>query len=477
MIETTARAAVRPYHVQKLVLLWSSMRHFAEELRELGFEVDYYEMASSLREGVEQHVARYQPDVVRLMESAEYGASERLRCMVEALGTRCEHLPNNAFVSERSAFQKRYQGKTSVRLEGFYRSMRRKTGILMDGDEPAGGRWNFDADNREVPEPGHRFPPIPRFPPDAATRRVMKDVRERFPNHFGELDGFAWPVCRADAESFFEDFLDHRLDLFGPYEDAMVSGEAVLYHSLLSPLLNLGLLSPLDVCRRAEERYRSGRARLSSAEGFVRQILGWRELVYQLYHWQMPGYTERNELGADLPLPEFYWTGDTPMRCVSEAVDQVKRNGINHHIQRLMVTGNFALIGGIDPQEVNAWYWLAYVDAFEWVVSPNVLGLTLYADGALLASKPYAASANYIHKMGDYCGSCEYDRKTADRETSCPFNALYWDFLARHRRRFAKNPRMNMVMSALKRKDAAELRRIRARAKELRARLRRGERV
>jgi deoxyribodipyrimidine photolyase-related protein len=352
--------------------------------------------------------------------------------------------------------------------------MRRQTGLLMDGDEPEGGRWNYDKDNREVPENGHRFPTIPRFEPDAITRRVMRQVSKRFPNHFGALETFGWPVTRRDADRFLKDFLGKRLDRFGPYEDAMVDGEAALYHSLLSPLLHLGLLDPLDVCKKAEKRYRQGKARLSSVEGFVRQIIGWRELVYQLYHWQMPGYTERNALRADVPLPDFYWSGETSMRCVADAINKLRENGINHHIERLMVTGNFALIAGIDPQEVNQWYWLAYADAFEWVVSPNVLGLTLYADGGMLATKPYAASANYINKMSDYCGSCAYDRNQAAGEDSCPFNALYWDFLARHRRRFGNNPRMNLVMAALAKKDKSELKSIRRRAKELRKRLRTG---
>jgi deoxyribodipyrimidine photolyase-related protein len=477
MVESVSRAVRRPYHKQKLVLMWSAMRHFADELRSLGYEVDYYELAPSMRDGLERHVNKHRPSRLHIMESAEHGASASLAALATNAGVECEHLLNTLFISDRAAFAKRYRGKKSVLLEGFYRSMRRATGLLMDGDEPAGGQWNYDKDNRDVPERGHRFPDIPKFEPDATTRRVMRQVSKRFASHFGELEGFAWPLTRRDAERFFEDFLDQRLDRFGPYEDAMVSGEPALYHSLLSPLLHIGLLDPLDVCRRAEVRYREGRARLNSVEGFIRQILGWREFVYQIYHWQMPGYTECNALGADVPLPDLYWTGETSMRCVGEAVDQLRRNGTNHHIQRLMVTGNFALIAGLDPREVNEWYWLAHVDAFEWVVSPNVLGLTLYADGGLLATKPYAASANYLHKMSDYCGSCEYDRKRAKGEGSCPFNAFYWNFLARHRRRFGKNPRMNLVMAALRKKKPAELKAIRRRARELRERLRSGASV
>ena len=477
LVETLARARARPYHKQKLVLLWSAMRHFAEELRDEGFEVDYHELAPAMGPALDRHLRRFRPARLRLMESAEHGASERLAAMVRERGIECDHLPNNLFLCNEESFRKRYRSRKRVLLEGFYRSMRRTTGILMDGDSPAGGKWNYDRANRDVPEPGHRFPDIPRFEPDAITRRVMGEVERRFSAHFGELDGFAWPVTRKDAELFRDDFLDRRLDRFGPFEDAMVAGEGALYHSLLSPLLNLGLLDPLDVCRRAESRYRKGKARLNSVEGFIRQILGWRELVHQVYRWRMPGYARVNALQAKLPLPGFYWTGDTEMRCVGDAVRQLRRNGINHHIQRLMVTGNFALIAGVRPQEVNEWYQLAYADAFEWVVSPNVLGLSLYADGGVLATKPYAASANYIHRMSDYCGECEYDRRSAGEETSCPFNSLYWDFLSRNRRRFRKNPRMNLVMAALEKKDGKELQRIRSRARRLRDALRRGGRI
>jgi deoxyribodipyrimidine photolyase-related protein len=282
-------------------------------------------------------------------------------------------------------------------------------------------------------------------------------------------------VTRSDAKRFLKDFLDHRLDGFGPYEDAIVSGESTLYHSLLSPLINLGLLDPLEVCRAAEERYRKKRARLNSVEGFIRQIVGWREFIYQVYHLKMPDYMESNFFGADLPLPEFYWSGDTGMHCVADAIGTLYGEGINHHIQRLMVTGNFALIAGISPQEVNRWYELAYVDAYQWVVSPNVLGMALYADGGLLATKPYAASANYINKMSDCCNNCAYDRRKTTGEDACPFNSLYWDFLARNRKRFQKNPRMNLVMALLSKKKPTDLRDVRKRAKELRSRIADGE--
>jgi deoxyribodipyrimidine photolyase-related protein len=308
------------------------------------------------------------------------------------------------------------------------------------------------------------------------TREVMTVVEDRFPDHFGTLDAFAWPVSRPDAEAFFQRFLDERLDLFGPFQDAIVMGEPALYHSLVSPLLNIGLLDPLSMCQAAERRWRDGKARLNSVEGFIRQIIGWREFLYQVYHHRMPGYLGVNHFDADLPLPRFYWEpDDTDMACVRDAVAALRANGINHHIQRLMVTGNFALIAGIRPQEVNEWYWLAYADAYEWVVSPNVLGMALYADGGVFATKPYAASANYINRMSDCCKHCRYDHRDATSGDGCPFNALYWDFLYRNRERLGANHRMARIYSTMDRKK--DLAAIRRRASTLRERLRAGDRV
>jgi deoxyribodipyrimidine photolyase-related protein len=362
-------------------------------------------------------------------------------------------------------------------MESFYRKMRRKTGLLMDGEQPEGGQWNYDRLNRQRPPADQSFPSIPRFEPDRITRDVLAVVKRQYPHHFGELDPFRMPVTRQQAERFFEDFLEYRLDLFGPFEDAIIVGQPALYHSLISPLLNVGLLEPLDVCRRAQARYYDGAARLNSVEGFIRQVIGWREFMYQVYQLKMPGYAAANYFEADLPLPDFFWTGDTNMYCVADAVNNLRRYGINHHIQRLMITGNFALLAGIDPQAVNEWYWLAYTDAYEWVVTPNVLGLALYADGGLFATKPYAASANYINKMSDCCKRCAYDPRQTVGDMACPFNALYWDFLARNEPGLSGNPRMNLMFSLLHQRDPAELDSVRAQAATLRARLRRGDHI
>ena len=477
MIESVAHSRRLPFHKQKLVLLWSAMRHFAEELRAAGYTVDYHACADDFESALTRHVAQFRPKRIRLMETAEYGKSNTLVEAMERAGAVAEATGNNLFLSGKAAFQKAAKGKQSRVMEAFYRGMRKETGLLMDNGEPAGGAWNYDKENRA---PLHNDVPVPeayREPPDAITAEVMRRVEKLFPKHFGRCDGFAWPVSRVGAENALADFLDNRLPSFGPYQDAMALGERTLFHSLLSPMLNLGLLDPLDVCRQAEARYRGGEAPLNSVEGFIRQILGWREFVYQVYHWRMPGYTEVNHLGADLPLPDFYWTAETEMRCVREAVQALLDDGINHHIQRLMITGNFALLAGVQPQAVNAWYWLAYVDAHEWVVAPNVLGMALYADGGVLGTKPYAASANYIHRMSDYCRHCAYTHTKRTGKNACPFNALYWDFLARNEKRLAANPRMNLAYRNLDKRRHDDLPALRKHAAGIRKRLREGDPV
>jgi deoxyribodipyrimidine photolyase-related protein len=470
-----AVARRRPYHKQKLALVWSAMRHFAQELRELGYEVDYYPAQPYFKPALKAHMAKHQPTHVRLMETAEYGRSARLAGALKAYGVDVEITSSNMFLSDRAEFARDARGKKTLLMETFYRKMRSKTGLLMDGEGPEGGEWNYDRLNRERPAADHRFPPIPRFEPDETTRSVMDLFARDFSTHFGELDSFWLPVTRQDAEGFLEDFFEHRLDLFGPYEDAIVAGEPGLYHSLISSLLNIGLLEALDVCRRAEARYYEGTARLNSVEGFIRQIIGWREFVYQIYHLKMPEYAQANHFEADLPLPDFYWSGDTKMYCVADAIKTLQRYGTNHHIQRLMITGNFALLAGLNPQAVNEWYWSAYTDAYDWVVTPNVLGLALYADGGLIATKPYAASANYINRMSDCCQRCEYDHRRKTGENACPFNSLYWDFVARNHGSLKGNPRMNLVLAMYDKLDRGQVEAIREQAAQIRQSLGQGQ--
>ncbi|MFQ3582370.1 MAG: cryptochrome/photolyase family protein [Chloracidobacterium sp.] len=457
MIESSAHARRVRYHKQKLVFLFSAMRHYAEELRGLGWQVDYRREQPSFEAGFAAHVQQYRPTRIWLMEPTEYGVADLLQQLAAAWQVTLHQLPTTLFVSDRQAFAAWARGKKTLVMEHFYRRMRRQTGLLIEPDgEPTGGTWNYDKDNRQVPPPHHPFPPLPRYAPDAITREVMDWVRRDFPDGYGHIEPFHWATTRADAEHFYRDFLDHRLDLFGPYEDAMVAGQSALYHSLASPYVNVGLLDPLEAARQAEKAYRAGKARLTSVEGVVRQFIGWREFIYQLYWLRMPDFATVNFFGDTRPLPHYYWDAKTHLRCLRETVTQLIETGHTHHIQRLMVLGNFALIAGVNPQEVNTWFWLAYLDAYEWVTLPNVLGMSLYADGGFLATKPYAASAAYINRMSDYCTGCAYDPKRRHGDGACPFNSLYWDFLDRHREKLFPNQRMRMMYAAWDTMRAAE---------------------
>ncbi|MEM6557149.1 MAG: cryptochrome/photolyase family protein, partial [Pseudomonadota bacterium] len=333
-------------------------------------------------------------------------------------------------------------GRKQLRMEYFYREMRRKTGLLMESDQPAGGKWNYDSENRK-PAKGDLFMPAPlRTPPDDITKDVLALVSDRFNDHFGDLEPFWFGVTRTQAQAALDYFIDNALANFGDYQDAMLEGEKFLYHSLLSLYLNAGLLDPLEICERVEQAYRDGRAPLNAAEGFIRQIIGWREYVRGIYWLKMPGYVDLNFFENKRDLPEFYWTAETEMACMKAAISQTKEDAYAHHIQRLMVTGNFALLAGIDPKQVHEWYLAVYADAYEWVELPNTLGMSQFADGGVLGSKPYAASGNYINKMSDHCKQCSYNVKKKTGSNACPFNPLYWDFLHRNRDRLNGNPRM-----------------------------------
>ncbi|MGQ9896336.1 MAG: cryptochrome/photolyase family protein [Acidobacteriota bacterium] len=449
MIESVAHARRVRYHKQKLVFLFSAMRHYAEELRALGWTVDYYREQPDFETGLATHLRRHRPTRIWLMEPNEYGVADILKHLVAAHGLSLNILPTTMFISERTAFAAWARGKKTLVLENFYRRMRQMTGLLMELDgKPAGGTWNYDRENREVPPSDHQFPPLPRYAPDAITCEVIDWVRRDFPDGYGTVESFAWATTRAEAEDAYQDFIKHRLDLFGPYEDAMVRGQFALYHTLVSPYVNVGLLDPLEAARQAEQAYRAGKAQLNSVEGVVRQFIGWREFIYQIYWLRMPEMAKANFFGDTRPLPHYYWDAKTQMQCLRETITQLQQTGHTHHIQRLMVLGNFALLAGVLPQAVNEWFWLAYIDAYEWVTLPNVLGMSLYADGGYLATKPYVASAAYINRMSNYCQGCAYNPKQRHGEGACPFNSLYWDFLNRHREKLFPNQRLRMMYAA-----------------------------
>ena len=477
-IESIASARRLPFHKRKLAFAFAAMRGFADDLRRDGWRVDYRAECTDDAAALAEHVAAVRPARVRAMTQTEYGADARMREALAAHGLDLDVTPHANFVSSPEDFTTFLErGRTRVTMETFYRAMRRKTGLLMDGSTPAGGAWNFDAENRLPPKRGMRFPPEPNVPLRRHAREAIAFVERQFADHPGEIGTFDMPVTRADALAYADDFFEHRLPRFGPYEDAMLAGEARLYHSRLSAAINAGLLHPLELCERAELAYRSGHVPLASAEGFIRQLIGWREFIWNVYRALMPEYRSRNALGADLPVPAFYRDGETDMACQRDAHRTVRDLGWAHHIVRLMVLGNFALIAGIDPQALTDWFWFMFVDGYDWVMVPNVIGMTLHADGGFVGTKPYAASANYINRMSDYCTACRYDPKKTVGDDACPYNALYWDFIARHERRFAANTRMSLTMKNWAKRDDASKRAIRARAAALRETLRQGGRL
>jgi len=474
MAEVPAESRRIPSHAARTTLFLAAMRHFAYEQRQGGWTVHYRHLgehdAPDLATALEQDLAALGPERVAWLRPGEYGIRQALHASATAAGRTPEEREPAHFFDTPAGFAA-FAGNRNIRQESYYRHLRRRTGVLMAGDEPAGGRWNFDADNRASfgrEGPGEVPSPL-IFPPDAVTRQVQADVTTHLPDLPGSAAGFDWPVTPAQAEQALTDFIHHRLPDFGRYQDAMWTGHGTLYHARLSAALNLQLLDPRRAIAAAEAAWQEGHAPLAAAEGFIRQILGWREYVRGVYWQRMPDYLNANALGAERVLPALYWTGETDMNCLREVVGQVLTTGYAHHIQRLMVTGLYALLAGIRPREVHEWYLGMFVDAVEWVEAPNTLGMALYADGGVLATKPYAASGRYIQRMSNYCRGCRFrpDRRTG--EEACPFTTLYWAFLDRHEDRFANHPRMGMVVKNLRRLDEGERRAIRERADALRS--------
>jgi len=469
MAELHDEAIYVRHHKKKIAFLFSAMRHFADELRALGWTVDYVPLDAPHNRGnftdqIASAIAELRPERIVVTEAGEWRVAEMFKGWSARFAMPVEILPDDRFLCTPSAFQQWAAGRKLLRMEYFYRDMRRKTGLLMDGDRPVGGQWNFDAENRK-PAAANMFMPRPRTcAPDAITQQVLALVEARFGNHFGDLKPFWFAVTREDAQQAFAAFVEQALPQFGDFQDAMLTGEPFLYHAVIAQYLNCGLLDPLRVCQAVEAAYRAGHVPLNAAEGFIRQIIGWREYVRGIYWLKMPGYEQRNFFAHTRALPDFYWTAQTDMACVEAAVTQTREQAYAHHIQRLMVTGNFALLAGVDPRALHEWYLAVYADAYEWVELPNTLGMSQFADGGLLASKPYAASGAYINRMSNYCRSCRYDVKQRTGTQACPFNALYWDFIARHRDKIGTNPRMAQMVRTYDKFSTAEQRKITASA-------------
>lgn len=463
---------------QRIAVFLSAMRHFRDQQRALGRTVLYRELsptprpgeATSLADALAADAAEHRPVRLVVVEPGDWRVRASLAAVSQQLGVPLEVRTDRHHLCTVEEFAAHGAGRAQLRMEHFYRWMRRRHGVLMDGDGPVGGTWNLDAENRAAfPRGGPGPLPEPvSFHPDRVTREVLDLVHARFADHPGTLTEFGWPVTPAQAQRALEDFVERRLAHFGRYQDAMWVGEPWLYHSRLAVALNLKLLDPRDAIRATEEAWRRGAVPLAAAEGFIRQVLGWREYVRGIY-WTHPGYADSNALGADRPLPDWYWTGRTEMACLADALDQTLRLGYAHHIQRLMVTGLFAQLLGVHPRAVHEWYLAVYVDAVEWVELPNVIGMSQYADGGLMASKPYVASGRYISRMSNACRGCPFDPAARTGPTACPFTTLYWDFLLRHDALLAGNPRMTMQVRNARRLPADVAAAIRAHADEVRA--------
>ncbi len=459
------------YHQQRLVLLLSAQRHLAEEMRQAGWKVDYHAFGRGVtwESALSAHVKKHQPERLLVTAPNNYDEDAAMRKLAEKFPL--EIVPTRQFLVPREEFAAWAKGKKSLLMETHYRRVRTEFGFLMEADgQPVGGRWNFDEENRgtfrDWTKAGQPRAEASREQPDCMTQEVMALVAREFAGHPGAADGFWLPVDRAGALRWLESFVATRLAGFGPWEDLMVEGEALLFHSVISPLINLGLLTPRECIEQAIAAYARGAAPLNSVEGFVRQIAGWREFINGVYWLKMPEYAGVNGLDAQRPLPDFFYTGETDMNCLRQCVTQVKATGFNHHIQRLMVLGNFLLLGGVRPAEALRWYLEMYVDAHDWVMAANVLGMVLHADGGFMATKPYAAGSGYISRMSNYCDGCRYQPKLKTGPEACPFNYLYWDFYARHEKRFARNPRIGMALKTLAKKSPAERQAIRASAEE-----------
>ncbi len=477
MAEVMAEGTSVPHHPQKIVLILTAMRKFAAQLRSMGWRVLYSDLEDPENsQTITGELLRRAVETGAQSVLATQCGEWRLRAALADLPLPVSQLPDDRFICSEAEFGLWAEGRKQLRMEYFYRDMRRKTDLMMEGDKPAGGQWNFDHDNRKPAKPDLFRPQPPRFAPDAITRDVMALVARRFA-HFGSLDGFDWATDRAGALAALGHFIAHALPRFGDEQDAMLRSDPTLSHALISPYLNIGLLTPLEVCEAAQAAWRAGHVPINAAEGFIRQIIGWREYIRGIWALKGPQYIAMNALDHHADLPPLYWGAPTKMSCLSHAVAQTQTLAYAHHIQRLMVTGNFALLAGVAPAQVHEWYLSVYIDAFEWVEAPNTIGMSQFADGGVVGSKPYVSSGAYIDRMSDYCGACAYSVKEKTGDKACPFNLLYWHFLIRHRDRFKSNPRMGQMYFTWDKMGAGHRDRVLAEADQFLHRLAAGDPV
>lgn len=465
------------HHAQKILAIFAAMRDFAGKLERAGHQIHYLRIddprnTQSLTANLDGLIAALPADRFEYQEPDEWRLDQQLHQYGETLSIPCISVDSEHFLTKRDEAGRLFEGRRQWLMEHFYRRLRQRQGVLMEtASRPVGGRWNFDTENRKA------WPGLPAVPPDTRIQHdhgpLWKTIVEAGVRSFGDprAERLAWPLHRDEALMLLDAFIEQGLPHFGDYQDAMSSRSWRLFHSLLSFALNVKMLDPREVVVKAEQAYREGRAPLAAVEGFIRQILGWREYVRGVYWARMPGYAELNVFQHKQPLPAWFWTGETRLRCLAQAIGQSLEQAYAHHIQRLMIIGNFALLAGLDPAAVHRWYLGVYIDAFEWVELPNTLGMSQFADGGLLATKPYVSSAAYIGRMSDYCKGCHYDRKARIGERACPFNALYWDFFARHAPLLSGNPRLGMVYRQLAKLSADDREAISGQSDRIRARL------
>ena len=454
MAEALGEAEYVPHHPKKIALIFAAMRKFADRLRGEGWTVRYYRLSDdkapkTISEALIRTAEEIGTSEVICTQAGEWRLIDDLANLPLTVTT----LADDRFIATEQEFQSWAEGRKQLRMEYFYRDMRRKTDLMMEGDQPAGGQWNFDHDNRKAPPKEITFEGPLRFEPDESVEDVLTIVEDRFGDNFGDLRPFWFATDAAQANEHLTHWIKHGLPQFGDFQDAMVLGQPHLYHAHIGLYINIGLLDPLEVCQAVEEAWKNGDAPINAAEGFIRQIIGWREYVRGIYFLEGRDYVSRNGLGHSRDLPGMFWGKKTWMACIEDAVGQTEQEAYAHHIQRLMVTGNFALLAGIDPYQIHEWYLAVYADAFEWVEAPNVIGMSQFADGGIVASKPYVSSGNYIDKMSNYCKSCSYKVKVKTGPDACPFNVLYWQFLLRHEDKFRGNPRMAQMYRVWDRMD------------------------
>ena len=450
LTECMEEATYIKHHQKKLVFVFSCMRHFGALLESKGWQVDYIKLTDkgcpkSIPQSIKRAVKKHTCTSIVMTEAAEYRLQQSLLSLQSESKIPFTLLQDTRFLCDHEKFQQWADSRKQLRMENFYRDMRVQTGLLMDGKKPLGGQWNFDKDNRKPAGDSVEFSAPKRFKPDDITNECIALVQKKFPDNIGHTENFWFATSARQAKAALKHFIDQSLPTFGDYQDAMLAGERFLSHSVVSMYINVGLLDPLDVCRQVEKAYHDGHAPINAVEGFIRQIIGWREYVRGIYWLKMPQYVDENFFNHTRPLPDFYWTGDTQMACLQASIDQTIQEAYAHHIQRLMITGNFAMLTGVNPKEVHEWYLAVYADAYEWVELPNTFGMSQFADGGLLGSKPYAAGGNYINKMSNYCKHCSYKISKKSGEQACPFNYLYWHFLNTNKDKLANNHRLAQV--------------------------------